>query len=423
MWARHILRPPLRLAGFSLATLPIPLCRYTLALPLLMHASGWKLSLLILLCGALMATALAHEPGTAIPTAPSTTREHLKHAPWWPTMQVADESQFTGEQECAGCHAGIARTQITTQMARTLMPAASSQILATHTGPIFKFGSWRYQIVRAKDSFVLTVGDGNHQRSEPLQWAFGSGAIAQSYLWWEKGQLYESRFNYFADLHGFDRTPGRLAAPPVSLDMAQGRQLADFEARQCYSCHTTALTTSQPLTAAHYQPGITCEACHGPGRAHVEAMNKGEEDDMHIVNPATLAPAVSVDFCGACHSTPKDAELMGMVGPVTARFPAYRLEKSRCWGATGDAGLTCFACHDPHRPLERDPAAYDNACLRCHANGPSGRSRTAAVHAACPVAKSRCTSCHMEKIRMAGIHYDFTDHEIRIVKPGAPFPD
>ena len=30
MWTRHALRPPLRLAGFSLATLPIPIGRYTL---------------------------------------------------------------------------------------------------------------------------------------------------------------------------------------------------------------------------------------------------------------------------------------------------------------------------------------------------------------------------------------------------------
>jgi hypothetical protein len=29
----------------------------------------------------------------------------------------------------------------------------------------------------------------------------------------------------------------------------------------------------------------------------------------------------------------------------------------------------------------------------------------------------------MEKIKMAGIHYDFTDHDIRIVEAGVPFPD
>jgi hypothetical protein len=30
MWTRHTLRPPIRLAGFFLATLPVPICRYTL---------------------------------------------------------------------------------------------------------------------------------------------------------------------------------------------------------------------------------------------------------------------------------------------------------------------------------------------------------------------------------------------------------
>ena len=393
-----------------------------IVLPLPMHSSGWKLPLLLVMCGAVMATALAHGPENAVPPAPTTTREHLKQADWWPTRQVTDDSQFAGEQVCARCHRDIVRTQVTTQMARTLMPAASSTELAAHTGPIFTFGSYRYRIARGKDAFLLSVSDGARQSSQPLQWAFGSGAIAQSYLWWEKGQLYESRFNYFAQLHGFDRTPGRLAAAPVSLEMAEGRKLAEFEARECYSCHATALTTTEPLSTVHYQPGVTCEGCHGPGRAHVAAVDAGEDAELHIVNPAALKPALAVDFCGACHSTPKDAELMGIVGPLTARFPAYRLEKSRCWGQSGAAGLTCFACHNPHRPLERDAAAYDAACLRCHGSGGPGVHESAR-QAACPVGKSRCTSCHMEKIKMAGIHYDFTDHDIRIVKAGAPFPD
>jgi hypothetical protein len=115
--------------------------------------------------------------------------------------------------------------------------------------------------------------------------------------------------------------------------------------------------------------------------------------------------------------------LMGVVGKVTARFPAYRLVKSHCWGVNGDARLTCFACHNPHKPLETDAAAYDAACLRCHANGNVSNEHVTAQQAACPVAKSRCTSCHMRKVDVAGMHYEFTDHNIRIVKANAPFPD
>jgi hypothetical protein len=146
-------------------------------------------------------------------------------------------------------------------------------------------------------------------------------------------------------------------------------------------------------------------------------------DDPHIVNPAKFAPLRAVDFCGACHGTPRDVELSGAGGRITVRFPAYRLEKSRCWGAAGDARLTCFACHNPHRPLERDPAAYDAACLRCHKNGAAGRDAETAQQPACPVASSRCTSCHMPKYDVPGMHYKFTDHDIRVVKANAPFPD
>jgi len=168
---------------------------------------------------------------------------------------------------------------------------------------------------------------------------------------------------------------------------------------------------------------VSCEACHGPGLAHAAAMKTDTSTQLQIVSPARFKPAKAVDFCGACHGSPRDVVLAGTVGRMTVRFPAYRLVKSRCWGTNGDARLTCFACHDPHQPLQRDAAAYDVACLRCHANGGAASENSRAHQAACPVAKSQCTSCHMPKVNIAEMHYDFTDHNIRIVKANAPFPD
>jgi hypothetical protein len=387
-----------------------------------MRAPGWK-SLLLALGLAVFAAAHALGPDTNTAEAPATTREHLKQSAWWPTRQLADSSQVVGEATCAGCHAGIAHTQASSQMARTMMAAAESQFLTAHSENIFKYGSYRYTLSHTK-GVVLTVSDGAQATTAPLQWAFGSGEIAQGYVWWIKDQLYESRFNYYGSMHGFDQTPGRLADAPVSLDNAMGRKVAGFEARTCYACHASALTATEPLTAAHFQPGITCEGCHGPGRAHSEAQKAGNWDDVNVVNPAHLSPAASVDFCGACHGTPKDVALMGFVGTLTVRFPAYRLEKSRCWGISGDARLACFACHNPHQPLEKDAAAYDAACFRCHAGGPATTTMAAsAKQPACPVAKDRCTSCHMPKVTLSGMHYAFSDHDIRIVKSGAGFPD
>lgn len=386
-----------------------------------MRAAGWK-SLLLVLSLAVLAAAHALAPDAGKVEAPATTREYLKQMAWWPTQQVADDSQFVGEKTCAECHAAIARTQVETQMAQTMMAAAESPFVDARSGTIFRYGAYRYNLNHTK-GVTLVVSDGTRSIATPVQWAFGSGEIAQGYVWWDKGQLYESRFNYYRSMHGFDQTPGRLADAPVTLDNALGRRVAGFEARTCYACHASALSTTEPLTAAHFQPGITCEGCHGPGRAHSEAQKAGNWEDMSIVNPAHLTPAASVDFCGACHGTPKDVALMGFVGKLTVRFPAYRLEKSRCWGENGDARLTCFACHNPHQPLEKNAAAYDSACFRCHAGGPVSAASVAARQPACPVAKDRCTSCHMPRISLAGMHYAFSDHDIRIVQSGAGFPD
>lgn len=137
-----------------------------------------------------------------------------------------------------------------------------------------------------------------------------------------------------------------------------------------------------------------------------------------VLNPAKLGPVDSVDFCGACHRAWADVMESDMQGVATVRFQPYRLELSRCWG-TGDARITCLACHDPHRPLVHDLGSYDSRCLRCHA---ASGARASAGHpgAACPRGTKDCVTCHMPKYEVPGTHAKFTDHYIRIVRKEMP---
>jgi hypothetical protein len=109
------------------------------------------------------------------------------------------------------------------------------------------------------------------------------------------------------------------------------------------------------------------------------------------------------------------------VGVTTVLAVPYRLEKSRCWG-NGDARITCVACHDPHRPLVQDAADYDRHCLSCHVKK---GSQPTADHpgTACATGTEKCATCHMRKYEVQGMHYNFTDHMIRVVKPGERFRD
>jgi hypothetical protein len=266
--------------------------------------------------------------------------------------------------------------------------------------------------------------------SQPVQWAFGNGEVGQTYVFKRDSKFYESRVSFYPSLPGLDLTLGHHAPAPNDLDGAPGRLMAASETRLCFGCHTTASTTSGRFDETGLIPGVSCEACHGPGAEHIDAIKRKRRSAglRAILNPASLNPVDSVDFCGACHRTVWDVALTNTVGVATVRFQPYRLEKSRCWGK-GDARLTCMACHDPHQPLVREPEAYDNRCLSCHASSSSTGSQTSVgvrrdhPGKACPVGASRCVACHMAKYEIPGSHAQFTDHCIRVVKENGSYPD
>lgn len=356
---------------------------------------------------------------------PLTTEMHVENADWWPRKGSAPRKQYAGSAACEQCHSAIASTYATTPMAHAATPAAASQALQVHSNLSLQIGSFAEKFVTAQGSSVLTVSDANSSLSRTLGWAFGEGFMGQTYIYEDGGSFYEAHLSFFTSPQALDITPGQFRSVPTDLDEAAGRRMNADEARRCFSCHTTASTIGNAFDPHDSTPGVMCEACHGPGASHAVLMSMGTEakGPTEIFNPGRLDPVDSVDFCGACHRTWQDVVMSGFVktGVFNVRFAPYRLENSRCWGK-GDARLTCLACHDPHKPLVTDAAAYDSACLRCHV---LRGAKKIANHpgAACPVATAKCVTCHMPKYEPPGLHYKFTDHWIRVVRPGKSYPN
>ena len=74
----------------------------------------------------------------------------------------------------------IAASQQTSEIARTLMPAASSPILqSSHQ---FALGSYSYSLARQASVVEMKVSDGSASLTAPLVWALGVGRTGQSYL-------------------------------------------------------------------------------------------------------------------------------------------------------------------------------------------------------------------------------------------------
>jgi hypothetical protein len=313
-------------------------------------------------------------------------------------------------------------------MARAGQVAGQSETFRKNTNLNFTRQSTTFTIESAGSIVNYSVTDGQTRFTRPLEWVFGMGVLGQTFLYQSGGRWYESEVSFYSHLNELGITPGHGTEPHAELKDVLGKELSTVEAQRCFGCHTTEATIDHDFRPQEALDGITCEGCHGPGLQHVTKMSgpivlsNSSASSPAIVNPGYFSPVDSVDFCGACHRTWADIAFAQNPGTDVVRFQPYRLEKSRCWGRNGDARITCVACHNPHEPLQRDDILYDKQCLSCHKVQSDKTKQANQTGKACPVAAGKCVSCHMPKVAVASMHGTFTDHFIRVVRPGEQFP-
>jgi len=300
-------------------------------------------------------------------------------------------------------------------MARAVKPANADAFTNMPHAMRFRTGSYDYSVSQTATGAQYSTTNGQQSASVALNWVFGDRQFGDTFLYQQNGIYFESRVSYYAVPNGLDLTTGRTRFQPNRIDTALGRRMSPDEPPLCFGCHSTASSTDGQFHPERLIPGVSCEACHGPGAQHVVEMSLEHDASTStlIFNPARLSPADSVDFCGACHRTSADVGLSSITGIFKLRFPAYRLEQSRCWG-NGDARLICTACHDAHRPRVQDAAFYDKVCLSCHSPANGATKNGAHAIGTCKVSNHECVSCHMPKYTISSMHTDFTDHKIAV---------
>ncbi len=335
---------------------------------------------------------------------------------WQPTI-APFAARYVGNAACAQCHTAEAASYSATPMAHALELPGEARVLRAHPLLTFRNSRYVYEVVTTTAGRDYIVNEGPRSIAIPIRWAlgYGIGEVGQTYVFQYQGHFYESQVSYYAGVGGLDITMGHILKPPAFLEAALGYRLDKPSVMECLRCHATAATNANDLQLDQMIPGIGCEGCHGPGGDHIAAIQAGTIQDLHIFNPGRLSPGRITDFCGACHRTTTQEKILKVRGVENARFQGYRLARSRCYDPA-DSRISCTACHNPHQPLERNESYYDGKCLACHHAG------SATAHD-CPTGKPYCVTCHMPKVPVLGVHTMFTDHWIRIAKPGGTYPD
>lgn len=322
-------------------------------------------------------------------------------------VHVADG--LIDETSCVACHVQ-AEEFSRTGHANTLVPAAAEISVATlkqlaqsaaaqteGTGIDLRGDVPRVQFESSAGAGELT-----------LDWCFGSGRHARTWVATMADSqgatdLLEFRWSWYASLQGFDVTPGQPDRHFGTYLGPCGVFYDHPKARRCFACHTTYLPIDDGrLGLSEVWPGVTCQRCHGPRRAHVESDGQVQNDFWK-----TATPDEAVNRCAQCHRRADEVEV-DEIRPDNAglaRFQPIGLVQSKCFTESGT--LTCTTCHDPHRPLDVQDSLGIWQCVQCHGPGDPTHTLCAAGH------RDDCLTCHMPKVQ-AEDPLLFTDHWIRV---------
>ena len=345
----------------------------------------------------------------------------------WRLGKSPNATRYVGAEACAQCHGDIVKHYAASGMAHAL---AKAEALPRDLPLAFKLGEYEYKLERQGEQVQYSIARGAETFSAPLLWTFGHGASGHTFVLQHEGKFYESRVSYFTNLQRLDLTPGAPREIPAALPEAIGQPLSNETALACFKCHTTPSAGTNAAELKQFTPNVNCEACHGAGEKHVALMRgqtKAVKSDKAIFNPARLpADDLNQQFCGACHRDWLTVMAMpNRGGTANVRFQPYRLANSKCYQNLDDRRISCTACHDPHGALVKETAAYDVKCLACHQGG-AATVKVATKQRTAPACRNQqqrdCASCHMPAVEPPELHYQFTDHYIRVVKTGEVYP-
>jgi hypothetical protein len=318
-------------------------------------------------------------------------------------------------QDCEACHRREADEAGPSPMTHALSRAGESDILKNNPDLSFRSGDFSYSIHRENNRSIYSVTDSTGSISAPVEWAFGAGIVGQTYLYRRDGAWYEAAVSFYPELKGLDWTPGHAERLRTTLEEMTGRKIDPAEARRCFGCHSTTAVWGAASDLESLTPGVKCVQCHTGGAQHAAAVRRGGASPTVMPKFGAMETEELASLCGKCHPSWADIAANGPRGVLNIRFQFYRLTNSRCYDSA-DRRIACTACHDPHGSLVKDSNSYDSKCQRCHLAADT-RAKT------CPVSKRDCVTCHMPKVDVPGLHYRFTDHQIRIARAGDKYPD
>ncbi len=369
----------------------------------------------------------------------------------WPRQERREGAQgiaFVSEASCLECHPEQAAAWRTSHHALSMQPASRESVLGDFSGSTFEyFGVVSRFFQEGGRFFVNTEGADGAMADFEVAYTFGVTPLQQYLVRFPGGRLqclgiaWDSVARRWFHLY-----PDERIAPGDALHWTGRYQRWNS---MCAECHSTDLRKRYDPESDRYRTtwaeiNVGCQACHGPGAAHVTWAQADEKKGTSYALVPTFgapAPHAVVDACARCHArryrvSEEDAHgrpLLDDFAPVTLDASLYHgdgqiLDEVYVYGSFLQSkmyavGVTCRDCHDSHSL--KTHAEGNALCVRCHQEKPETKLEGLTTkrydspkHHFHPQdsPSARCVACHMPSQVYMGIDARL-DHSLRVPRP------
>ena len=362
---------------------------------------------------------------------------------------------FVGSERCASCHQSQHAAWKNSQHAHAMAHARGGAVLGDFNNATFtKDGVTTTFLTRDGRYFIRTAGRDGTAGEFEIAFTFGLEPLQQYLVQMPGGRLqafgiaWDTRPKSAGGQRWFDLYPGQKLPSGDPLNWTGIQQTANF---MCIDCHVTNLHKNFDAAANSYastwtEPGVGCEACHGPGAAHAADPKKARlpasfpsrlgiawGTDLAArpkVPPPAAGEIAEIEVCARCHARRSqltdeihagqpfaDGFRRALLEPGLYRADGQMQDEVFNYGSFLQSrmfskGVTCTNCHDPHSQKLR--AEGNAVCTQCHEPA-KYQARSHHFHPP-ESAGAQCVSCHMRMVTYMVVDPRH-DHSFRVPRP------
>ncbi|GAB4412751.1 MAG: tetratricopeptide repeat protein [Bacteroidia bacterium] len=349
------------------------------------------------------------------------------------------DAAYLGDATCRSCHAEAYEAWHGSHHFHAMEEANDTTVLGNFDDQVHTSRGVRSRFFRANGQFMVnTQGPDGAYHDYAVRYTFGYHPLQQYLVAFPGGRMQALRV-------AWDSDKGRWMDLYPDLDIDPGEWLHWSRGglnwnTMCAECHSTNLKKNYLPEADSFHTtwsllNVNCEACHGPGKTHLDYVQspdyaQGERvPGSYLSLTAQMSSTAQVDACGRCHArraglTPSydhqgsflDHFVPELLLDGTYFSDGQILDEDYVYGSFVQSqmyheGVACSNCHEPHSLKLLHTG--NQLCMQCHE--PKYDSPDHHFHAR-ETAAAQCVNCHM-----TGRYYmvnDFRrDHSFRIPRP------